>query len=348
MEKIKRFKSIIILVFALIIIFAPIKIPNNTQAYAKILPAKEFIVIKGSNGQIISHLVNNFSGIVENVKTIQVDREDFASFNLIISNSNVLKGDTVAIFSSSHTNFIIEEVKGAMLEQEQFLKSQLSGEKETIINEQEKIYEISKINYSNQNPISERKYDMYRNELISEEEYDLARNLLEGLKLEVEREYQKLQVLKTGVKIEDIIVTKERINNLKNQSEILADRVSDYKIIAPFDGTISGSNSLDTLFTISEINSYVALIPIEVEKSNSISINLDIQFQESDSLNKIKIQSKALQIKTINGEKYVVYKSLFKTDNIFVNNIYECSIIGEETTILDILINKIISIFRFS
>ncbi|MCK5457063.1 MAG: hypothetical protein KAI45_08040, partial [Melioribacteraceae bacterium] len=159
------------------------------------------------------------------------DREDFASFNLIISNSNVLKGDTVAIFSSSHTNFIIEEVKGAMLEHEQFLESQLTGEKESIITEQEKIYEISKIKYSNQKPISERKFEMFHNELISEEEYDLARNLLEGLKLEVEREFQKLLVLKTGVKTEDIQVTKERINNLNNQSEILANRVSDYKII---------------------------------------------------------------------------------------------------------------------
>ena len=348
MENIKKFKSLIIFAFILILVFAPVKIPNNTPAYAKILPAKEFVVIKGSNGQIISHLVNNFSGIVENVKTIQVDREDFASFNLINSTSNVLKGDTIAIFSSSHTNFIIEEVIGAKLEQEQVLESQLSGEKETIINEQEKIHEISKINYANQKPIFKRKSDMYSNELISEEEFDIERNLLDRYKLEVEREFQKLQVLKTGVKDEDIIVTKERIKNLKNQSEILAKRVSDYKIIAPFDGTIFGSNSLDTLFTVCEINSYVALIPIEVEKSNYISINLDVQFQESDSLDNIKIQSQVPQIKSINGKKYVVYKSLFKARNIFANNIYECSIICEETTILEILIEKINSISWFS
>ena len=348
MENIKRFKSLIILAFILILVFAPVKIPNNTPAYAKILPAKEFVVIKGSNGQIISHLVNNFTGIVENVKTIQVDREDFASFRLTKFYSNILKGDTIANFSSSHTNYILEEVKGELLEQEKFLESQLSGEKEAIINEQEKIHEISKINYSNQEPIFKRKADLYDNELISEEEYDLAKNYLERLKLEVEREFQKLQVLKTGVKNEDIVVTKEKISNLKNRIEILKNRVSDYNIIAPFDGTISGSNSLDTLFIISKINSYVALIPIEVGKSNSISFNLGINFQESDSLNRIKVQSQVPQIKTINGRKYVIYKSLFKTDKIFVNNIYECSIVGEETTILDILIKKINSIFKFS
>ncbi len=347
MENVKKNIWLIILLIGLLVILLPVKIPNNTPAYAKILPAKEFVVIKGSNGQIISHLVNNYTGIVENVKTIQVDREDFASFTLTNQNSLVSKGDTIAIFSSSHTDFIIEAVKGEMLEQEQFLESQLSGEKEAIINEQEKIYEISKINYSNQKPISERKYDLYHNDLISEEDYDLAVNKLQRLKLEEEREFQKLQVLKTGVKNEDIVVTKEKISNLKKQSLILNKRISDYNIVAPFNGTISGSNSLDTLFIISKKNSYVALIPIEVEKSNSISINLGINFQDSDSLNGIKVLSQAPQIKTINGKKYIIYKSLFKTEKTFINNIYECSIIGEEITILDILINKINSMFNF-
>jgi len=348
MESIKKNIWILILLFGLLVVFIPIKIPNNIPVYAKILPAKEFITIKGSNGQIISHLVNNFTGIVENVKTIQVDREDFASFNLTITNPNVLKGDTIAIFSSSHTNFIIEEVKGAMLEQEQFLESQLTGEKESIINEQEKIYEISKVNYSNQKPISERKFDMYNNELISEEEYDLAKNLLERLKLEEEREFQKLQVLKTGVKKEDITVTKERINNLKNQAEILANRVSDYKIIAPFDGTILGSNSLDTLFTLSEINSYVVLIPIKIDISNSIQIGQKLNFPDSESLTDVIIKAQDSQIKLINGEKFVIYKSYFQTDNNLLNGIFECSIVGEEKTVFDILLEKFYSIFNFS
>jgi len=348
MENIKKNIWILILLFGLLVIFIPIKIPNRIPVYAKILPAQEFVTIKGSNGQIISHLINNFTGIVENVRTIQVDREDFASFNLTISNPNVLKGDTIAIFSSSHTNFIIEEVKGALLEQEQFLKSQLSGEKEEIINEQEKIYEISKINYANQKPIFERKSEMYNNKLISEEEFDLERNLLERFGLEVEREFHKLQVLKTGVKIEDIIVTKERIKNLKNQGEILENRVSDYKILAPFDGTISGSNSLDTLFTLSETNSYVVLIPIKIDMQNLIKMGQDIIFQDSNSLYNLKIKTQAPQVKLINGEKYVIYKSYFKSDKNLLNGIFKCSIVGDDSTILDIILEKFHTIFDFS
>lgn len=348
MDKIKRYNTLIIFVVALVIVFAPIKFSNNIPAYAKVLPSKEFVTIKGSNGQIISHLVNNYTGIVENIKTIQVDREDFASFSLTISNSNVLKGDTLAVFSSSHTDFIIEEVKGEILEQEQYLESQLSGEKESIINEQEKIYEISKINYSNQKPISERKYELYSNELISEEEYDLAKNLLARFKLEEEREFQKLEALKTGVKNEDIIVTKERISNLKRQGEILENRNSDYNIIAPFDGIIYGSNSLDTLFTLSENKSYVILIPIKIDDASSISIGQLINFNDSDSLPNIKIEMQDSQIKSINGERYVIYKSYFTTDKVLFNGIFECSIVGEESTILDIIIDKFYSIFNFS
>lgn len=348
MEKNKKNIWIIILIFALFIIFIPIKIPNNIPAYAKILHEKEFVIIKGSNGQIISHLVNNFTGVVEDVRTIQVDREDFASFSLNISNSIVSMGDTIAVFTSSHTNFIMEEVKGEILEQEQFLEVQLSGEKPSVITEQEKIYEISKIEFLNQKKIFDRKAVLYKNELISEEEFEIEENILNSLKLAEEKEFNKLLTYKTGVKSEEILVTKERISFLKKQDEILENRISDYNIVAPFDGMVFGSSSLDTIFTVSKKNSYVALIPINIDISNNIQIKQSISFPNTDSLNNITIHTKDQQIKSINGEKYIIYRSKFETDKNLFNGIYECSIISEEITLLDILINKFNSIFKFS
>jgi hypothetical protein len=348
MEKIKKNIWIIILILALFIIFIPIKIPNNFPTYAKILPEKEFVVIKGSNGQIISHLVNNFTGVVEDVRTIQVDREDFASFSLNISNSSVAMGDTIAVFTSSHTNFIMEEVKGEILEQEQFLEVQLAGEKPSVITEQEKNHEISKLEFLNQQKIFDRKEELYKNELISEEEFEIAKNILNSLKLAEEKEFNKLLSYKTGVKSEEILVTKERISFLKKQDEILENRISDYNIVAPFDGMVFGSSSLDTIFTVAKRNSYVALIPININISNNIQIKQSISFPITDSLKNITIQTKDRQIKSINGEKYIIYRSKFETDkNLFIG-IYECSIISEEITLLEILINKFNSIFKFS
>ncbi|MCF6270535.1 MAG: hypothetical protein L3J41_12545 [Melioribacteraceae bacterium] len=178
---------------------------------------------------------------MENVKTIQVDREDFASLSVNVSDSNVLKGDTIAIFSSSHTNFIIEE--------------------------------------------------------------------------------------KTGAKAEDVFLTKEKIKSLKKQKEVLEKRISDYKIVAPFDGTTFGLNSLDTLFTISKSNSYVVLIPINVDISNSIKIGQSINFPDSDSLYNIKIETRDPQSKMIIGQNYFIYKSYFQTTNKkLFSGIYECTI----------------------
>jgi len=177
MENIKKYKFLLIFMCFFGIVLIPIKISNNINAFVKILPAKELIATKGSNGQIINHLVNNFTGIVEDVKTIQVDREDFAKLKLINENSNVEKGDTVAIFNSSHTNFIIEEIKDEISEYEKLLNSQLSGEKSSIIFAQEKIYEMSKITYANQEAIFNRITSLYNSQLISVEEYDLAKNL---------------------------------------------------------------------------------------------------------------------------------------------------------------------------
>lgn len=346
MDIIKKYKWFFILLCCLAVVLIPIKIPNNISAYAKILPSKELVAIKGSNGQIITHLINNYSGIVEYVKTIQVDREDFASLSLKAKNSHVFAGDTVAVFTSSHTNLIIEQSKGEISLQEKLLDSQLSGEKSSTINEQEKIYEISKINYSDQEAIFNRAAALYKAELISVEEYDLAKNLLAKLKLDEEKEFQNLLSLKSGLKPEEISITKDKIDALKKQKNILENRISAYNLISPFDGFVFGSSSIDTLFTISEINSYVALIPIQIEKAPFLHINQEVTFINLDSLHSITIQSTDPQIRIINGKKYIVFKSQFQIDKKLFNSIYECSIIGEDRTILNILIDKINSLFK--
>ena len=328
------------------IVLIPIKISNNINAFVKILPAKELIATKGSNGQIINHLVNNFTGIVEDVKTIQVDREDFAKLKLINENSNVEKGDTVAIFNSSHTNFIIEEIKDEISEYEKLLNSQLSSEKSSIIFAQEKIYEMSKITYANQEAIFNRITSLYNSQLISVEEYDLAKNLLAKLKLDEEKEYQNLLTLKNGLKAEDISITRNKINSLNKQMEILQNRVSDYNICSPFDGFVSGISSLDTLFIISKSNNYVALIPIELEKYNLVNVGQNITFYAAGTEINVQIQTVDSKIQLINGKKYVVFKSKFITEKPLFNSIYKCSIILEEKTILTILINKINSTFN--
>lgn len=345
MENINKYKWILILVFAFLVIFVPVKIPNNISTYAKIIPSKQLVTTVGTNGQIITHLVNNFTGITEAVYTIQVDREDFASLKLQTTNSTISKGDTIATFSSSHTNFLIEELEGEILIQEKLLDAQITGKKESIIVEQEKVYEISKVRYLNQENIYERKSSMFKNNLISLEEFDEIKNSMVEYKLETEREFQKLITLKTGKKAETILATKEKIISLKKQKKILINRVSDYNIVAPFDGSVLGSNSLDTLFTISEINSYVAVIPVLFEKSISVKLEQSVIFLNLDSLQSIKLLKQEPQIRSINGKNHIIYKSQFKTDKKMLNNMYECSIIGEEKTIINIIKERFYSIF---
>jgi len=252
----------------------------------------------------------------------------------------------VAIFNSSHTNFIIEEIKDEISEYEKLLNSQLSGEKSSIIFAQEKIYEMSKITYANQEAIFNRITSLYNSQLISVEEYDLAKNLLAKLKLDEEKEYQNLLTLKNGLKAEDISITRNKINSLNKQMEILQNRVSDYNICSPFDGFVSGISSLDTLFIISKSNNYVALIPIELEKYNLVNVGQNITFYAAGTEINVQIQTVDSKIQLINGKKYVVFKSKFITEKPLFNSIYKCSIILEEKTILTILINKINSTFN--
>lgn len=346
MENIKKYKWLIILICLIILILIPIKVSNNINSYAKVMPLKELVAIKGSNGQIITHLINNYTGLIEEVKTIQVDREDFANFKLVNENKDVLKDEQIAIFTSSHTQYLIEEVKGELLAQEKLLDSQLSGEKESVISEQEKIFEISKMDYLNQKKIFERKSVLFKNELISQEEFDVEKNLLDIKKLKQEKELQSLISLKTGVKTEDIQVTKEKIKLLKNQTQILQNRISSYNILAPFDGEIVGSSSLDTLFTVSIKDKYAIIIPVEVEKLSKIKLGQTINFLDHSHIEGAKIQKLDTQLKFISGKNYIVCRSQLTTNQNILDIVYPCSIISEQITIRDFAIEKFRYIFN--
>lgn len=345
MEYVKKYKWLLILVCCVVIILLPIKFSNHIKTYAKIIPSEKLVAIKGSNGQIITHLINNFTGIVEDIKTIQVDREDFATFKVLNKTQKVAKNETLAIFSSSHTQYLYEEILGEILELEKLLNAQISGEKESIISEQQKIYEISKIDYLNQQKIYERKAKLFESELISQEEYDQEKNLVERLKLAQEKEQQTLITLKTGVKKEDVLVTKERIKLLKNQATILGKRIENYNIVSPFDGDIVGSSSIDTLFTISKNGDYVAIIPIEIEKLSKIQINQNVVIDELQNHYSLKIDKIDSHLKFINGKNYIIARSYITTDNKLFDRIYSCYIVTDEVTIKDLLIEKLKSIF---
>ncbi len=335
-----------ILVISLILLSLPIKISNEIHTFLKILPAQQFVAIKGSNGQIITHLINNVTGIVEKLETIQVDREDFASLKVNIDNPNIALGDTLATFYSSHTDLILEEMKGEILRQQKLLNSQLSGEKSSIISEQEKIYEIAKTKVINQKKIYNRKSELFNKKLISQEEFDDVKDLLNIVKLEEEKEYQKLLTFKTGSRQEDIQLTKETISNIKKQKNVIEKRINNYHIIAPFNGKILGSYSLDTLFILSDVNLYVAIIPVDIEESSEIINDNKISFIDLGKEYDIAINNMEPESKIINGKNFAIFKAEFKTDKILHNNLFECSIDREKKSLFNILKDNFINIFN--
>ena len=79
-----------------------------------------------------------------------------------------------------------------------------------------------------------------------------------------------------------------------------------------------------------------------------VKIGQNINLQDADSLYNVIIEMRDSQIKMINGEKYVIYKSHFQTDKKLLKGIFECTIVGDESTIFDIILDKFYSIFNFS
>jgi hypothetical protein len=126
----------------------------------------------------------------------------------------------------------------------------------------------------------------------------------------------------------------------------MAKRISDYNICSPFDGSISGSSSLDTLFTVSLKNYYSVLVPVEIEEATKIELGQKVVLEEFLGVDSIKIDKVDSELKIINGMNFRVFRGMINTDKELLNTLYPCSIVSEKVTIKDLLFTKINSIFE--
>ena len=135
--KLNRFTIIIAASLVLIgVFFLPIKIPYAINSVAKILPAQQWILSKGNDGEILTNTVNNISGINYSSRLFSFERGESMILDIDPSLENgqaVEKGDTLGVIYSSSRQENLIKLKGELQVLTATLKANESGEKKTIV-----------------------------------------------------------------------------------------------------------------------------------------------------------------------------------------------------------------------
>ena len=91
-------------VAVIVVLVVPFKVPYSIKTSGKLMPAKEWILSKGSDGRLIENLFDHQRGVSEKFSVIQFDRGDAVQFKLnddLASNSTIVAGDTVGSIRSN-------------------------------------------------------------------------------------------------------------------------------------------------------------------------------------------------------------------------------------------------------
>ncbi len=312
----KRKQNIIIIaaisIVLLIIFFLPVKVPYKINSVAKLMPAHQWILSRGTDGDIQTNTINHLSGINNSYQLTSFERGEsmVLDLNQNLTNGQIVeKGDTVGVIYSSSLQENLVQLKGDLSVLTATLEASMSGVKRTEVKEARERLEMSKSEYAKQTKIVERLNKLLQKELIAEEDYQTASDELMVLEKAVNVRQAELESSLSGEKVEEINMLRKQIIATENKISFLQNQIdSQSSIIIPFRGRIERSFSEDTLLVLSNIDLGIAFIPVALEEVGYIGEGGPVAFSSINSSEVLKgfVQMKQPVMQIIGGEQCVM------------------------------------------
>lgn len=322
----------VIIIITITAILVPIQFPYKITTPGKVLPSKSWIVSKGNSGQLISFLHDRKKGIVDNYSVKEFERGD--DIHLLL-NPDIRIGkiinekDTVGFIYSNEIEKQLALLKSELNVTKSSLEFNKSGEKESVIKEAEENLNYYIKQASEQKKILGRQKALYEKNLVSKEEYELTLNQSELNDISIAIAKARLESVSTGAKKEQIEMINNQIKSLQKQIELLQKRNSSYHLVSPINGIINNLTNGDTLFTISDNNAFVVMMPVRMGEASFIQNNSEIEIKLP--LASGKLQGKIIFIdnsaQNLHGEQVIfAVASIETTKQLAYGLMIECVI----------------------
>lgn len=338
---------LILSVLALAVII-PIELPHNITIKGKIYPAKEWMLVKGPDGELMTSLFNYKKGVSENFGVTQFERGDAVVFSLsehILSNTAVSTDDTIGSVYSNTTEQELINLRSELAVDSALLKVNISEEKEAVVRSEEQRLEYAEKQLEEQQKLFRRQKSLYEKNLISEEEYEVAEGAIELFKINVEIAKERLKTVSTGAKKEEVNLVKSRIEGLKNRIDNLERKFSDLVIQTPVSGIVNRGFSGDTLLTISDTTDYISFIPVKINDYKYIKARQKVVFENLNNEKIIvgEIESIDKSIKSGLQSQYFLAAAVIKKNKseLLPGLVLNGEIIGETILLREYLFNLI-------
>ena len=154
-----------------------ITFPERISTTGKILPAREWLLVKDSDGNLQSSLINYLTGAAEAYSVSQFERGDNVRFHLtrrVNGNGLIAAGDTIGYLSSNTTELRLAQLRGEIETARASLQLALAAQKESVIEEARQRVRYAEVELVRRQQLVDRIAPQRANGFISDEEYEIA------------------------------------------------------------------------------------------------------------------------------------------------------------------------------
>ncbi len=259
--------ALVAVVLFVVFLVLPISMSRTIEIAGKILPAREWLLVKDQEGGVVTVFGDYLHGRVESYSVVSIIRGDafqFAWHPSLTHHDLVTEGDTLGRITSHELDRELYRLSGELEVAECTLAIVRSGEKAPIAREAERSLALARERSEIQASLFKRQDSLYKRNLIAVESYELARSAARLSDVEVAVAEARLLTVTTGSKPEQISMIESRIAGLEKELRALTDHMGSFTIVSPFAGVLFSSAGTDTLCTV-EDTARVVLLPVPVE-----------------------------------------------------------------------------------
>lgn len=292
------------------------------------MPAQQWILSRGADGEIQSSIINNLRGINNSYKLTSFERGEsmVLEFNASLTNGQIIeKGYSLGRIYSSNLQENLVQLNGELSVLNASLKASMSGVKESEIKEAQERLEMAKSEYVKQTRIVERLNKQLQKEVIAEEVFQTASDELKILGKAVNVRQAELESSISGEKTDEINMLKTQIIATEKNISFLQKQIdSQNSIIAPFRGRIEKSFSEDTLLVLSNFDVAVAFIPVALEEASYIEKDEKVSFSSVNQSEFLKgvVQRKQTVAQILGGKQCImVLATVYNVSKDFISGV---------------------------
>ena len=258
--------GLIILAVFIAALYVPLDIPYGAESIGRVFPVREWRLVMDQTGRISSIIRDHRLGSTRQIDAYQFDQGDFSGLQFDLpADRFIAAGDTVVRMYSIQQNEDIQSLEAQIALYEAQLQSDVTGEKPPIVQEAENRLHFAEQDLNLREQQYQLKKPLWEQGLIALTEFQEVENAYELARIQVEIARKYLENVGTGVKNEQVGVTRAQLLGLKKRLAILRQKGLAFVIRAPFSGRIAPATLPEEQLILQQCDAYIVHIPVKIE-----------------------------------------------------------------------------------